>query len=242
MVSNRPAIIHSIVYISNFSDLLPLVFFLLFKKNNNEKALTVIFYYILYCIVNEALGFYLNEIRFESIFIVWAIFTIVEFSFFCLFYYYAIPQGWMKKTVLPIWSLFFLFSCIDFFLINQMNAFDSITSGVESIIIIILCIYYLIVQLKGTNNLFVYSTSNFWIIITFLIYLSGTFFLYIMAENMIQNRVFQIQYFIINSAFNILKNILLSIAMLMKSTPENNQSKKHKEKEWDDLLSYKLEN
>lgn len=212
------------------------MFFLLFKKNNREKTLTVIFYYILFCILNEALGYYLNKIHFKNIFIVWAIFTVVEFSFFCLFYYYAIPSGWMKKTVLPIWSLFFVFSCIDFFLINQLNAFDSITSGVESIIIIILCIYYLAAQLKGTSNLFIYSTSNFWVIITFLIYLSGTFFLYIMAENMIHARAFQIQYSIINSVFNVLKNILLSIAMLMKEIPPNEQHKKNKN--LDTVLSY----
>jgi hypothetical protein len=121
-----------------------------------------------------------------------------------------------------------------------MNGFDSIASGVECIFIILLCIYYLIIQLKGINNLFVYSTSNFWIIITFLIYLAGTFFLYIMAENMIQNENFQIQYTIINSAFNILKNILLSIAMLMKPTPT--EENKQKNEDWDDFLSHKLNN
>ncbi|MGZ4049612.1 MAG: hypothetical protein ACXVNN_09625, partial [Bacteroidia bacterium] len=205
-----------------------------------EKTLSVIFFYIIYCVLNEAAVFYFHEQDIKNDFIVFAIFTIVEFSFFGLFYYYAMPAGWMKKAVLPIWSLFFIFSCIDFFLINQMNAFDSITSGVESIFIILLCIYYLAVQLKGTNNLFVYSTSNFWIIITFLIYLSGTFFLYIMTENMIQDRAFRIQYLIINSVFNILKNILLSIAMLMKETPPNEQAKKNKN--WDEMLSYNLKN
>lgn len=229
-----------ITYISNFSDLLPLAFFLLFKKNNKEKSLRVIFYYVLYCIINEAIGYYFYEIRFKNIFIVFAVYTVVEFSFFCLFYYYAMPSGAIKKAVLPIWSLFFTFSCIDFFLINQMNAFDSITSGVESIFIILLCIYYLAVQLKGSNNLFVYSTSNFWIVITFLIYLSGTFFLYIMTENMIKDRAFRIQYLIINSSFNILKNVLLSIAMLMKEAPPNEQAKRIKN--WDDKFSYNLKN
>ena len=107
-----------------------------------------------------------------------------------------------------------------------MNSFDSIAVRCRIYLIILLCIYYLIVQLKGTNNLFVYSTSNFWIIITFLIYLSGTFFLYIMAENMINDKAFRIQYIIINSVFNIIKNILLSIAMLMKPTPVKNQQQK----------------
>lgn len=117
-----------------------------------------------------------------------------------------------------------------------MDSFDSITAGIESISIILLCIYYLISQLKGTNTQFIYSTSNFWIIITFLIYLSGTFFLYIMAENMTIDRSFRIQYVVINSVFNIIKNILLSVAMLMKETPSNIQSKNFDE--LDDSLSY----
>lgn len=195
-------------------------------------------YYILYCIINEALGYYLYHTNFGILLVVYAFYTVAEFSFFCFFYYYLLPHGLMKKAVFPIWSIFFVFACIDFFLINQMNAFDSFTSGIESILIILFCIYYLVVQLKGTNNLFVYSTTNFWIIITFLIYLSGTFFLYLMAESMIQDKSFLIQYAVINSAFNIIKNILLSVAMLMKPTPVNIPVQKNKD--WDDLLSYKL--
>ena len=87
-----------------------------------------------------------------------------------------------------------------------------------------MCIYYFFDQLKQVNNLLLYSSFNFWIIISFLIYLSGTFFLYIMAENMMHDKVFLKQYILINSSFNILKNVLLSVAMLMKHTTNNNQS------------------
>ena len=66
----------------------------------------------------------------------------------------------------------------------------------------------------------IYSSTNFWIIISFLIYLSGTFFLNIYADSMINDKAFIKQYILINSSFNIIKNILLSVAMLMK--PENN--------------------
>ncbi len=119
-----------------------------------------------------------------------------------------------------------------------MDAFDSFTVGVEATLIILMCIYYLVVQIKSTNNLLVYSTTNFWIAITFLIYMSGTFFLYIMAESMLNDKAFQIQYIVINAIFNILKNVLFSVAMLMKSsqvTPQMIQRNNH-----DDLLSFKL--
>ena len=55
---------------------------------------------------------------------------------------------------------------------------------------------------------------------------------------MIKSKSFQHQYVVINSVFNILKNILLSIAMLMKPTPT---IQKPKIKGWDDdVNTYKL--
>ncbi|MDQ6889365.1 MAG: hypothetical protein M3Z56_03685 [Bacteroidota bacterium] len=111
-----------------------------------------------------------------------------------------------------------------------MDDFDSFPSGLQTILIISMCVYYLFLQIKGTDNLYVYSTANFWIIITFLIYVSGTFFLYIMTETMKHNRAFQIQYLVINSIFNILKNVLLSIAMVMKSSQVAPELKKNYER------------
>jgi hypothetical protein len=215
------------------------VFFLLFKRNSKEKTLRVIFFYIVYCIINEALGYYFHQIR-QNTFILFDIFTVVEFSLFVLFYYYALSEGFMKKAIFPIWLCFLIFASIHLFLVNNLNTFDSITSGVETILIILMCIYYLVVQIKGSNNLVVYSTTNFWTIITFLIYLCGTFFLYIMAENMIDNKNFQRHYLIINSAFNVLKNILLSVAMLMKTNQVPDQIPKNSNR--DELFSFKLKN
>lgn len=57
---------------------------------------------------------------------------------------------------------------------------------------------------------------------------------------MIRTKTFFIQYIIINAVFNILKNIMLSIAMLMKPNP--NEENKQKKDDWDDFLSHKLKN
>ena len=212
-----------------------MAFFLLFKIHSKEKSLRVIFYYLIYCITNDALGFYFQKVvHSENFFILYAIFTVAEFSFFCLFYYYILPIGLIKRSVFYIWLLFFLFAIIDFFLINNMDAFDSITVGVESILIILMCIYYLVGQIRSSNSFLIYSTTNFWIIITFLIYMSGTFFLYIMAENMLNDKSFQKQYVVINAAFNILKNILLSVSMLMKPGLVRTQAIRHNDR--DDLF------
>jgi hypothetical protein len=75
---------------------------------------------------------------------------------------------------------------------------------------------YLFSQVRSNNSLLVYSTFNFWVVISFFIYFSGTFFLYLMTEKMMVNISFQKMYFIINISFNILKNLLLCVAMTMK--------------------------
>jgi hypothetical protein len=70
----------------------------------------------------------------------------------------------------------------------------------------------------------IYASINFWIIISFLIYLSGTFFLYIYSESRINDKTFIKEYIIINSSFIILKGILLGVAMLMKPINNHNQN------------------
>ncbi len=233
MSSNIAAILKVILYIGIFSQLLPLVFFLLYKFRSREKGLRVIFYYILYCVLNEGLSVYLQTTHSSKIYILFSFYTVAEFSFFCLFYYYIISSKKVKKIIIPIWASFALFSITDFFFVNRMDDFDSIAVAIASIIIILLCAYYLFMQIKGSISLQIYSTSNFWIIITFLIYLSGTFFLYLMTEAMKTNDSFQKQYIYINSSFNILKNVLLSIAMLMK--PAEAKPEKKRNYEWDDF-------
>ena len=86
-----------------------------------------------------------------------------------------------------------------------------------------MCIYYFFDQLKLPNTFVIYSSVDFWVIIAFLVYLSGTFFLYIYAESMLADPGFRKQYIIINSVFNLLKNVLLSVAMIMKPVNPNNQ-------------------
>lgn len=216
MNRNITTILKTLLYTGIFSTLLPLVFCLLFKRNSKQESLRVILFYILYCIVHEGMSFYLQSIRSENFKYLFYAFTIVEYSFFCYFIYLVISKNKIRKVIVFIWIGFLLFALIDLFYVNKGGGFDSFTSGIESIIILALCAYYLFSQIRGSNSLLIYSTFEFWVVITFLIYFSGTFFLYLMTDKMRENLNFQQLYFIINISFNILKNILLSIAMTMR--------------------------
>ncbi len=162
------------------------------------------------------MSFYLQSFGSPNTVYLFLLFTIVEYSFFCYFIYIILPKGSIKKAVPFLWIGFLLFAGIDYAFFSKTYEFDSIASGIESIIVLMLCIYYLFSQVKGSNNLMIYSTFNFWAVIAFLIYFSGTFFLYLMTERMMDSPSFQKMYFVINNSFNILKNLLLCVAMTMR--------------------------
>lgn len=171
------------------------------------------------------MSFYLQKEHSEYSIILFNVFTLIEYSFFCFFIYSILPENKIKAVILSVWAAFLLFAIIDVFLISKTQQFDSITSGIESIIIFLLCVTYLYIRLRESTNLSFYSTFNFWVVITFLIYFCGTFFLYIFAQSMSESKTFQKQYLIINISFNILKNVLLCVAMTMKLNSTVNQQK-----------------
>jgi len=169
------------------------------------------------------MSFYLQSFRSPNTVYLFLLFTLVEYSFFCYFIYLILPKGAIKKLVPFLWIGFLLFAVIDYLFFSKPYEFDSIAIGIESIIVLMLCITYLFSQMRGTNSFLIYSTFNFWAVIAFFIYFSGTFLLYLMTERMMDSSSFQKIYFIINISFNILKNLLLSLAMTMKLNSVNKQ-------------------
>ena len=202
--------------IASFSSLLPLIFFFIFQRNNKSKELRVILFYLIYCAANDLVSFYLFQVAHLLPFFLYDIFTVVEFSLFTWYFYKIINNKQFKKLIPFSILLFIIFSVSLYILLPENTSFSSPIAGTESVLIIGMCIYYFFDQLKQPNTLMIYSSINFWIIISFLIYLAGTFFLNIYADSMITDKAFIKQYILINSSFNILKNILLSVAMLMK--------------------------
>lgn len=195
---------------------------MIFKRKTKEKVVHIIVYYVLFCVFYEITSLLLQNNPALRTFtpILFASYTIIEFFFFCWFYYLLFPAGEIIKKIVPyIFISFTLFAIIDFYIINQHLSFDSLVSGIEALIVIVLCGYYLFYQVSNTRDMMVYGTFNFWVIVAFLLFISGTFFLYIMTANMGKDPMFRYYYFIINLSFNILKNSFLCIAMVMKSTP-----------------------
>lgn len=181
----------------------------------------VIFFYILYSTVSTAVSYYLFKIAKINASYINDIYTVAEYLFFSAFLYHITTLPKFKRVLILLSAIFILFFLCDYFFLRKPQAFNSTISGVEAVMVIILCVIYFFEQIRHPTAALIYSSINFWIIISFLLYLSGTFFLFILTENMIQDRTFLRQYSIINSIFVIIKYVILAIAMTMKSNSTN---------------------
>ncbi len=61
--------------------------------------------------------------------------------------------------------------------------------------------------------LFIYNSVNFWFILGFMIYLAGSFFIYVFANQI--DKADLHNYWFITFIFNSIKNVLFSIAFLL---------------------------
>jgi hypothetical protein len=114
-----------------------------------------------------------------------------------------------------ILSILFTFFIITYNLLTHVKAIDSIPIGVECILILIFSFFYLYEQMKDTDSLFIYSTTPFWIILAMMLYLAGSFFIYIYASQLPHKDV--AKYWVLTNIFSILKNIFFSIAILVNA-------------------------
>ena len=120
-----------------------------------------------------------------------------------------------KKFLVGISILFFAYWIyfIQNFIKSQNSSFDSIPASIESILITIFCLLYLFEQISKPQEYFLYSSPNFWIVLAFFIYMSGTLFLFIVSSSITAQE--KDQYWVINNICNIITNILVSIAFII---------------------------
>jgi Na+-driven multidrug efflux pump len=98
---------------------------------------------------------------------------------------------------------------------------DSIPIGIEAIIVLVFSFYYLYEQMRDTTNMFIYNTFQFWIVLGMVLYLAGSFFIYIFSNNLSGDDVKK--YWVITNFFSILRSIFFTIAIIQHAKPTKNR-------------------
>jgi hypothetical protein len=190
-----------------------------FLRHTKRKELWVIFIYSIYSFLNDIILFNLaNKVTSRLLL---STYTLVEFFLFSFFIWLIIDSRQFKKVIAAVSTLFIIFICYYFFT-TKWNFFDSVPVACESILIFTFSLYYLFEQINKPRVLFIYNTSMFWIILGFLVYLAGSFFIYTFAYNLDRND--RVKFWFIPFIFNTIKNIFFSIAFSRREAKDKSSS------------------
>ena len=211
-------------YLAFYSDFLPILFFLLFwKKTKVNKGLWIVLVYSIYDFFTNIGLLYLSH-KPSKVFL-YSSYTFIEYFLFAYFVFITIKNRSFKKFIVYA-SLVFAIFLIIYNLIVKVVGIDSIPIGVEAILILIFSFYYLYEQMQDTEVLFVYSRHSFWITLAFMLYLAGSFFIYIYASQLPPKQI--AHYWIFTNIFSILKNIFFTIGITIYSTQSSKKPMNYK--------------
>jgi hypothetical protein len=205
-IENLFAILHYSV-----NALIILLFIAFYKKVKREWGFWAI---TLYCLIDSLLNLTVNQVRLTYTWnlYIWATFTFIEYLTFTFVIWRSIKSQVVRRIIVYSSAAFILFTTI-YNIATDFKSIDSIPIGVETILIILFSFYYLYEEMNDTSNFFVYSKYQFWIVIGFMIYLAGSFFIYILA-NFMGNGLLK-QYWIMTNGFYAIMIVLFAISFFV---------------------------
>ena len=199
-------------YLHLTSNIIVLLFFLFVKDSKKEKGLIAIALYCLCDFLINYFSFILPVLPKKSLLYIGAFFTFFEYSTFTFFLWCNIKNKRFKKFIL-ISSIAFLLGATYYNVRTNFLNMDSVPIGIETILILIFSFYYLYEQMNDTETLFIYTKYQFWVVIGFMIYLAGSFFVFIYASHVDHDLIKQ--YWFLTNVFYILMNSLFVIGILV---------------------------
>jgi hypothetical protein len=198
------------IYSAIYSSLLPILFFLFyFNKATESKVLITA---IIYSVIEFVTNITSDNVPMRTIILLYSIFTIVEYLLFAILLYLLIQNSVVRKILIWVSILFFLFSII-YYLNVHYKLLDSVPIGVETILVLTFAFYFLYQEMDIQSAVLIYQRFSFWIIAGIMIYLAGSFFIYIFA-NQVTSEI-RHDYWVFQNAFTIVKNICFLISILI---------------------------
>lgn len=177
-----------------------------------KKPISIIGFYSFYSFSSDVLinKYFLNH--FGSELIAYRLFTIIEFSTLIIFLYKSTQKPVYKKSIIYLIPIFLLSIILDISSYS-FNEFDSLPTGIESLILISITI---LILKENLNNIDALNKASTWIFFGFIVYFSGSLFLFVLSQKNIHNSEFSDLYAIITATLNILKNIIFCIAIIIE--------------------------
>lgn len=211
-----------------FSDLIPIIFLLINNRQlrkNNTRLWVLFLFYLIYSLLNNIILILLpNPFLFDEA-IFYKTFTIVECIVISYFFYNIIQLKFLKGIVFLLSTLALAFFLFRLTFLKNTDTLGSLEISISSIQTIIYSLFYLYERIQKPSSLLLYNTTEFWFVTGLLVYFSGTFFIFIYTQNYQLNDDFRELYNIINSSLYLVKNLLVTIGLLVNNKPLDDYEK-----------------
>lgn len=179
-----------------------------YKNLKTEKVFIVLFIYCIGFMTMLYFDDFLSKYRHAYT----TFYTTIEYLVFSYTLWFFIQSKKLKKVIVILSVTFLLFQATHYF-IGDFSILDTIPIGVETILIFLQIFFLFYEQFQKATEHF-YITPSFWIVLGLMIYLSGSFFFNILANN-VDIRKTIIKYWFFTYIFEIIKNILFLIAIVI---------------------------
>ena len=200
-------------YISGYADFLPItLFLLLIFKLHSEKGLWIIVSYCVASVLGDLIVTSLDDPSNKVNLYYNSFWTLFEYLAFTAFLYISIKKKTVRRIMLILSVLFIAFQVIYFFN-SKHSRIDSIPVGIETMLILGYSFYLLFEMTNTIKDTFINYNYRFWIVLGMMIYLSGSFFIYLYANQLAPGE--GRKYGILIDFFYILKNIFFAVAIIM---------------------------
>lgn len=209
-----------LTFISDF--IVILSFFLLRTKIKKLHSVWLIF---IYTLINLSINITFELFTSNLVLFIYSCFTFLEYALFTGFIYSFIKNTPFKKIMIGMSVLFTLFLPIYHTYFETGAAMDSIPIGLETLLILLYCFYYFYEQMNDLDNHFIYNRYHFWIIIGIILYLAGSFFIYIFANHV--DKQTRNQFWFLTYFFYVVKNSFFLVGLMSYNKYTRTQSLKH---------------
>jgi len=183
---------------------------LVFLLKNSQPWSRILVFYLFYSIFSDLILDQLSVKYFSTELYSFRVFTIIEYVSIA-YITFIVSESTRIKKIITFFSIFFILSLVIDLSTNSIDNFDSLPTGVESILILFYCILILYEQITTGKPLF-----SFAVLFSFsmILFFSGTFFLFIMSQNNFENEEFSVLYDYIVAISKILMTLLISLGLL----------------------------
>jgi hypothetical protein len=219
-------ILQNLIYTTYLAELLPFSTSLFFLKKINNRGAKVFFFYLFALAFFVSLSAYFKLVQNDRANQILGnrIFLLVEFALLSAYYHFHLKYK-HKKIVFAIGLLvFFCYSCFDYLVAKSSKDFSFIPLVIECLFFALVIVYFFYEKIQFNISTPILNTYEFWVSVAFLLYFAGNFFVFVFSQSMYNNPAFKVQFTIIYNSITILKDILLTVAVLICANTISNKN------------------